>query len=73
MAPQAREWLRREGIRSLLAIPLVREARLLGGLIILRRVRGVFSPEIVAVLQTFATQSALAVHNAGLFREIQRP
>ena len=61
-----------EGMRSLLAIPLVREERLLGGLVILRRERGAFSPEVVATLQTFATQSVLAIHNAGLFREIQR-
>ena len=59
-------------MRSLLAIPLVREERLLGGLVILRRERGAFSPEVVATLQTFATQSVLAIHNAGLFREIQR-
>ena len=59
-------------MRSLLAVPLVREDRLLGGLVILRRERGAFSPEVVATLQTFATQSVLAMHNAGLFREIQR-
>ena len=59
-------------MRSLLAVPLVREERLLGGLVILRRERGAFSPEVVATLQTFAAQSVLAIHNAGLFREIQR-
>ena len=57
---------------SLLAVPLVREDRLLGGLVIVRRERGAFSPEVVATLQTFAAQSVLAIHNAGLFREIQR-
>ena len=29
-------------------------------------------PEVVATLQTFAAQSVLAIHNAALFREIQR-
>ena len=72
VAPQVRAFLVREGMRSLLAVPLVREERLLGGLVILRRERGAFSPEVVATLQTFATQSVLAIHNAGLFREIQR-
>ena len=57
---------------SLVAVPLVREERLLGGLVILRLERGAFSPEVVATLQTFAAQSVLAIHNAGLFREIQR-
>ena len=59
-------------MRSLLAMPLVREDRLLGGLVILRRERGAFSPEVVATLQTFAAQSVLAIQNARLFREIQR-
>jgi GAF domain-containing protein len=72
VAPQVRGLLTRQGFRSLLAVPLVREERLLGGLVILRRERGAFSPEVVAVLQTFAAQSVLAIHNAGLFREIRR-
>jgi PAS domain S-box-containing protein len=72
VAPQVRELLAREGMRALLAVPLVREGRLLGGLVILRCERGAFSPEVVATLQAFATQSVLAIHNAGLFREIQR-
>src|SRR5262249_19539856 len=70
--PQTRAVLLREGMGSLLAVPLIRDDRLLGGLVITRRERGEFSPEIVATLQTFATQSVLAIHNAGLFREIQR-
>ncbi|HJR02606.1 MAG TPA: GAF domain-containing protein [Methylomirabilota bacterium] len=72
VAPQVRSLLARQGTRSLLAVPLVREERLLGGLVILRRERGAFSPEVVATLRTFAAQSVLAIHNAGLFREIQR-
>jgi PAS domain S-box-containing protein len=72
VAAQTRGLLAREGLGSLLALPLVREGRLLGGLVIIRRERGAFSPEIVATMQTFAAQSVLAIHNAGLFREIQR-
>jgi PAS domain S-box-containing protein len=72
VAPQVRALHTREGTRSLLAVPLVREGRLLGGLVVLRRERGAFSPEVVAILQTFAAQSVLAIHNARLFREIQR-
>ena len=70
VAPQVRALHAREGTRSLLAVPLIREERLLGGLVILRRERGAFSPEIVATLQTFAAQSVLAIQNARLFREI---
>ena len=72
VAPQARERLVAQGMGSLLAVPLVREDRLLGGLVIIRRERGAFSPEVVAMLQTFATQSVLAIQNARLFQEIQR-
>jgi PAS domain S-box-containing protein len=72
VAPQVRRFLAQDGLRSLLAVPLVREGRLLGGLVILRREPGAFAPETVATLQTFAAQSVLAIHNAGLFRETQR-
>ena len=72
VAPQVRALLVQQGMRSLLALPLVREDRLLGGLVIIRRERGAFSAEVVATLQTFAAQSVLAIHNAGLFREMQR-
>ncbi len=70
VAPQTRGLLAREGMGSLVAVPLVREDRLLGGLVIVRRERGAFSPEVVAMLQTFAAQSVLAIQNARLFREI---
>src|SRR5262249_48486240 len=71
VAPQTRPLLVREGLRSVLAIPLVREQRVLGGFVILRRELGAFSPETVATLQTFAAQSVLAIQNARLFREIE--
>jgi PAS domain S-box-containing protein len=72
VAPQARTHLIRQGLRSLFAMPLIRDGRLLGGLVILRRDAGEFAPEVVATMQTFATQSVLAIQNAHLFREIQR-
>ena len=63
--------LLRDGTRALLALPLLREDRILGGLVMSRRTPGVFAPEVVSVLKTFATQSALAIQNARLFREIE--
>jgi two-component system, NtrC family, sensor kinase len=71
VAPQTRALLVREGLRSLLAVPLVREQQVLGGLVILRRELGAFSPEIVATLETFAAQSVLAIQNARLFAELE--
>src|SRR5262249_43425328 len=58
------------GYRALLAVPLVREDHLLGGRTVFRKTPGGFAPEVIALLQTFATQSALAIQNARLFREI---
>ena len=43
----------------------------MGALTVWRKEVGNFSPEIVNLLQTFATQSALAIQNARLFREIE--
>lgn len=61
-----------EGFRALLALPLVREKRLIGGLVIQRKEAGEFSARIVKLLQSFAAQSVLAIHNAMLFREIEK-
>ncbi len=66
-----RESLIRLGYRSLLAVPLLREDHLLGGLAVNRKRAGAFAPEIIELLKTFATQSALAIQNARLFREIE--
>ncbi len=70
-ATRFRPLLRQLGYRSLLAVPLLREDRIMGGLTIYRRTAGSFSTEVVNLLQTFATQSLLAIQNARLFREIE--
>jgi signal transduction histidine kinase len=54
----------------LLAIPMLREDQLIGGLTVARKTPGEFSPEVIELLKTFATQSALAIQNARLFQEI---
>ena len=59
------------GFRALLALPLIRENRLVGGLVIQRKEAGEFPNRVVQLLQTFAAQSVLAIHNAKLFREIE--
>jgi len=51
---------------TMLAIPLLHEARLVGGLVVTRRTPGAFTAEVVEILRTFATQSALAIQNARL-------
>jgi signal transduction histidine kinase len=70
-ATRVRPVLARLGYRSVLAVPLLREERILGALTVWRKETGSFSLEVVNLLQTFATQSALAIQNARLFREIE--
>jgi signal transduction histidine kinase/DNA-binding response OmpR family regulator len=67
---RVRPLLRQLGYRSLVAIPLLREGHVMGGLSVYRRESGSFPPEVVNLLQTLATQSVLAIQNARLFREI---
>ena len=53
-------------------MPLLRDDRVVGGLVIRRRRSGAFAPTIPTLLQTFAGQAVLAIENAGLFREAGR-
>jgi GAF domain-containing protein len=69
---RVREALLRSGHRAVLAVPLQREGQIIGGLVISRNVAGGFPAEVVDLLKTFATQSALAIQNARLFREIEQ-
>ncbi len=61
----------REGYHALLAVPLLRESRIIGGLIVNRKAPGEFAPDVIELLRTFAAQSALAIQNAQLFQEIE--
>ena len=65
-----RDLLLRTGTRAVLAIPMLREKELIGGFTVNKQTPGEFSPEVVELLTTFATQSALAIQNARLFREL---
>jgi signal transduction histidine kinase len=66
-----REVVLRLGYRSLMAVPLMRDNNLLGGLVVFRKTPGDFDASMIDLLKTFATQSALAIQNARLFREIE--
>jgi GAF domain-containing protein/CheY-like chemotaxis protein len=66
-----RDVLVRSGARAVLAVPLLREDHLVGGLVVNRNAPGEFPPEVVELLRTFATQSALAIQNARLFRQLE--
>ncbi len=60
------------GWRSLVVVPLVRPDRVVGALVVRRKVPGGFSEEVCELLETFASQSAIALMNARLYRELER-
>jgi signal transduction histidine kinase len=69
-AGRLRDPLIGSGVRAILAVPMVREGELIGCLGVTRNRPGEFAAETIDLLRTFATQSALAIQNARLFREI---
>jgi signal transduction histidine kinase len=70
-ASRLRDAMAGAGVRAVLAVPLLREGRILGGLVVARKTPGRFAPEVVGLLRTLAAQSAIAIQNARLFREIE--
>ena len=60
------------GWRSVLAVPMLREEQIVGALIVRRKRTGDFSAETVELMETFASQSTLALLNARLFRELEK-
>jgi signal transduction histidine kinase len=66
-----RDAMVRSGLRAVLAVPLLREGRILGGLVVTRKNPGRFAPEVVDLLKTLAAQSAIAIQNARLFSELE--
>jgi len=69
--PVTSELLRGAGFRALIFVPLVREQRTVGMLVIRRKTPGEFPQAVVDLLQTFASQSVLAIENARLFAEVE--
>ena len=66
-----REITMRAGFRARLIVPLIDVDRVVGALAVRRKQPGEFTKDTVDLLQTFATQSVLAIQNARLFTEIE--
>jgi signal transduction histidine kinase/CheY-like chemotaxis protein len=60
------------GWRSLVAVPMLREGRIVGALVVRRHTPGHIPQEICDLLETFASQSSLALINAQLYRQLER-
>ncbi len=59
------------GFRGLLVVPLLRPDVVIGALVVRRKEPGTFPEPTVRLLETFASQSVLAIQNARLFHEIE--
>src|SRR6476620_2000395 len=60
------------GWRSLVAVPMLREGRIVGAMVVRRHTPGRIPQETYDLLETFASQSALALINAQLYRQLER-
>ena len=63
---------KREGHRTTLATPLLREDVLIGVILVRRREVRPYSDEEVALIETFADQAVIAIENARLFEAEKR-
>ena len=59
------------GSRSVAGVPLLRDNRVEGALMVGRAEAGPFDPRQIEVLQTFADQAVIAIENVRLFDEVQ--
>ena len=59
------------GARTFLAVPLLKDGVVIGGVVIYRREVRPFGDAQIRLLSTFADQAVIAIENVRLFREIQ--
>ena len=67
----ASEVVQRAGFRAVLVAPLLRGEEIVGMLVVRRRTPGAFPQSTIDLIKTFAAQSAVAIENARLFKDVE--
>jgi signal transduction histidine kinase len=69
--PLGRELARRRGHRATLVVPLLRDGKAIGAILVRRREARPFTANQIKLLETFADQAVIAIENVRLFDEVQ--